>query len=383
MDDSYVEDQHLINLDPDESFSPNLIENKSFGRNPKNFLLGQFSESFEYKEGRLPGIRDVSAAVLRTFAPAATEADIQKSVELAAWRTFGHGSDRQAAIGSPTDKDEDQPPDPTLLFTSAAALLLEEKPEYLDLSCPLLNQVLRGGLLKGTVTEITGESSSGKTQVCLHAAAVTALSGQSVIYLQTEARFPVNRLAQIINTRVTGSGESALNRVLVKKIRNFVQFEQVLDAELELIIKDRSVSLVIIDSIAALFRGDGDIETAFERIDLIQRFGMKIKALTARLKLAVIVVNQVADAINYPGFTYGRSVIPCLGHLWTNYINTRLFLTNTDYLISRSQLSAVGADLPGEARLRSLEIDFSSYLPEDMFNFIITPSGIMGIQITQ
>ena len=38
--------------------------------------------------------------------------------DLAAWRTFGHGSDRQAAIGSPTDKDEDQPPDPTLLFTS-------------------------------------------------------------------------------------------------------------------------------------------------------------------------------------------------------------------------------------------------------------------------
>ena len=36
---------------------------------------------------------------------------------------------------------------------------------------------------------------------------------------------------------------------------------------------------------------------------------MKIKALTARLKLAVIVVNQVADAINYPGFTYGRFVL--------------------------------------------------------------------------
>ena len=30
-----------------------------------------------------------------------------------------------------------------------------------------------------------------KTQVCLHAAAVTAFSGQPVIYLQTEARFPV------------------------------------------------------------------------------------------------------------------------------------------------------------------------------------------------
>ena len=55
--------------------------------------------------------------------------------------------------------------------------------------------------VSGYLFYVWSSVSIGKTQVCLHAAAVTALSGQSVIYLQTEARFPVNRLAQIINTR--------------------------------------------------------------------------------------------------------------------------------------------------------------------------------------
>ena len=37
----------------------------------------------------------------------------------------------------------------------------------LSLGCQILDGFLRGGILREGVTEITGESSSGKTQICL------------------------------------------------------------------------------------------------------------------------------------------------------------------------------------------------------------------------
>ena len=42
---------------------------------------------------------------------------------------------------------------------------------------------------------------SGKTQFCLHAAAVTSLRGSAVVYLQTEGSFPLARLQQIVRAR--------------------------------------------------------------------------------------------------------------------------------------------------------------------------------------
>ena len=41
----------------------------------------------------------------------------------------------------------------------------------------------------------------GKTQFCLHAAAVTSLRGSAVVYLQTEGSFPLARLQQIVRAR--------------------------------------------------------------------------------------------------------------------------------------------------------------------------------------
>ena len=37
----------------------------------------------------------------------------------------------------------------------------------LSLGCQILDSFLRGGILREGITEITGESSSGKTQICL------------------------------------------------------------------------------------------------------------------------------------------------------------------------------------------------------------------------
>ena len=53
---------------------------------------------------------------------------------------------------------------PALRARRCDELLVEHK---LSLGCTVLDRVLRGGLVPGTVTEVFGESTAGKTQLCL------------------------------------------------------------------------------------------------------------------------------------------------------------------------------------------------------------------------
>ena len=52
-------------------------------------------------------------------------------------------------------------------FLSLCSLVAASKSSYLSSGCSLLDQNLSGGLRRGEITEVVGESSSGKTQLCL------------------------------------------------------------------------------------------------------------------------------------------------------------------------------------------------------------------------
>lgn len=57
--------------------------------------------------------------------------------------------------------------------------------------------MLSGGIREGQLTELVGESSSGKTQLCLSIALRTALRNEGVIYLDTTASFSASRLVEM------------------------------------------------------------------------------------------------------------------------------------------------------------------------------------------
>merc|ERR1719383_492511 len=122
------------------------------------------------------------------------------------------------------------------------------------------------------------------------------------------------------------------------KVHSFSQMQSVLDRDLGKTVEEKGVRLVILDSITALIRGDKDIENISERTAIIGRLGVKLQEVCKDLGVAILVVNQVSAAINFPGHTYGREVVPSLGSLWTNYINTRLFLTKTDFIVSKGMV---------------------------------------------
>jgi hypothetical protein len=68
----------------------------------------------------------------------------------------------------------------------------------------------------------------------------------------------------------------------------------------------------------------------------------------------------------------GRRVVACLGQVWTNYIHTRLFLVRTDLVVPH---------LGTETRLRTMDVQLSSFLPASLTNFIVEPGGIKGIRV--
>ena len=54
-----------------------------------------------------------------------------------------------------------------LLYNNVTHNQSSNKEHRLSLGCQILDGFLRGGILREGITEITGESSSGKTQICL------------------------------------------------------------------------------------------------------------------------------------------------------------------------------------------------------------------------
>lgn len=64
----------------------------------------------------------------------------------------------------------------------------------LSLGCPILDNFLHGGILSRGITEITGESAAGKTQLCIQLCLTVQLPGEigglgGGIYIHTLQNF--------------------------------------------------------------------------------------------------------------------------------------------------------------------------------------------------
>jgi len=88
------------------------------------------------------------------------------------------------------------------------------------LGCPLLDGLLQGGVPVGSITELVGESTVGKTQLCLQLLLTAQLPpergglGGRSLYIHTEGPAPLVRLADLAIS-VPGLGPDPCDWVLV------------------------------------------------------------------------------------------------------------------------------------------------------------------------
>eukprot|EP00730_Choanoeca_flexa_P018526 TRINITY_DN9011_c0_g1_i5.p1 TRINITY_DN9011_c0_g1~~TRINITY_DN9011_c0_g1_i5.p1 ORF type:complete len:343 (+),score=71.02 TRINITY_DN9011_c0_g1_i5:134-1162(+) len=246
----------------------------------------------------------------------------------------------------------------------------------------ILDGTLDGGIPLQGITEICGESSSGKTQSVLHLCTTAQLPASlgglqaQVVYLSTEGSFPEQRLLEMIDARVQAQPELAEHlsgdHVLLKQASTTGEIDDALTHELPKLLQARpEIALLIVDSIAAVFRGEFHLSEMAVRSDTIFSFGRKLKALSDRFHLAIVCINQVSDYIAPEASLVAHSkLIPALGLSWSTCVNTRLVLRR---VTSRHATT--------EQVKRSLTVAFAPHLPAGRSaSFVVEKHGLKGLQ---
>jgi len=266
---------------------------------------------------------------------------------------------------------EPRPENPLLLLPSCRAAKL-------SLGCPLLDRILSGGLPAASVTEIAGESASGKTHLCLQLALLAPQSplSASALFLHSDLPFPLHRLRGL----APKSRPDILDHVLVAAAHSPTDLLSLLSRAQRLLAHPgRSphrlpIRLIILDSIASLFRADFDASPADlkRRSALFFQISAKLKELAYRHQCVVVVTNQVVDVVegdagNTVAWSSGRRVSPALGIAWANCVNTRLFLM-------REVDGASGTER------RRMNVAFAPHLPELACEFVIRRDGVFGVE---
>jgi DNA repair protein RadB len=154
--------------------------------------------------------------------------------------------------------------------------------------CVPLNRLLDGGLESGAITAIYGPSATGKTNIALLAAANVAALGKKAIYIDTEGGFSSERLDQLCN----GQSRKLTDNIIVLEPTDWEQQTDAIRKAERIIAKD-NVGIIVMDSIAALWRItiDDKNHVSVNR-DLAKQLATLSK-LAREHDIPVLVTNQV------------------------------------------------------------------------------------------
>ncbi|CAL1535167.1 unnamed protein product, partial [Lymnaea stagnalis] len=202
----------------------------------------------------------------------------------------------------------------------------------LPTGCQNLDDLLDGGLYTGEVTELAGESASGKTRLCLWSAASTILTeNQSVVYIDTCASFSPECVLESLPLDKDSNSDVSEDKIheMLQKIRCVELFEIFeLFAVIDNIMSDlnkpspdeyRNLKLVIVDNLVSVVYPimGGNIRLCQ---GLISQLGMKLKELAVSHSLAILLTNNLTSSFN------GSKRKPALGKAWSHVPHTRLLL---------------------------------------------------------
>lgn len=209
--------------------------------------------------------------------------------------------------------------------------------EVIDAALPIF--------VPGHVVEIAGESGCGKTQLCLQLCVAAQLPmefgglGSNAMYVTTEGNIPTERLCDIIDgMRRTIPGAlppNPLEGIIVSKMLHYCSDRYAeLFQDCERTCDEKGIRLVVVDSIAGMFRGRNEMEDPIHRSEAIWSIAQVLHSIASK-GIVVVVVNQVTSVIDkFPSSGGGvggvlNRVSPALGLSWSNTVNTRVLVTQT------------------------------------------------------
>ncbi|KAL3670181.1 DNA repair protein RAD51 A [Phytophthora oleae] len=248
-------------------------------------------------------------------------------------------------------------------FTTAADVL-ESRKDLITLSTGsnAVDELLKGGIETGSITELFGEFRTGKTQLC-HQLCVTCQlpvdrgGGEGkALYIDTEGTFRPQRL-QAIAERYGLDGDSVLDNVAFARAYNSEHQMQLLIQASAMMAESR-FALVIVDSATALFRTDysGRGELAARQQELA-KFLRSLTRMADEFGVAVVITNQMT-ANPDSGMFAKDPLQPIGGNIMAHASCTRLRLKK------------------GRGENRVMKVVDSPILPESEAIYSITEQGI-------
>lgn len=164
-----------------------------------------------------------------------------------------------------------------------------------------IDSFLKGGLETGIITNVFGESGSGKTNFCVQVAAHLADQGEKVVYIDTEKGFSPERFKQI-------ASEEALENLVVNEPLDFQEQEEAIDS-LENIVEEHEPGAVIVDSMVSLYRLKAKGDQVQEINQRLSQQLSELSKIARKEDIPVLVTNQVYTSFDEEGLELvGRDV---------------------------------------------------------------------------
>ncbi|KAF5185146.1 Dna repair and recombination protein rada [Thalictrum thalictroides] len=272
--------------------------------------------------------------------------------------------------------------------------------------CLTLDKFLSGGIPCNSITEIVSESGCGKTQISLQFLLSAQLPishgglSSSSLFIHSEYPFPFRRLHQLTlsflssNPNVFSSSYNPLDHIFVRDVQSAEELIGLL-AQIDRFIENPPsplpVRLIVIDSIAALFRSEFDNtpKDLKRRSSLFFKIASMLKLQAKKFNLAVLITNQVVDFIGNDVvngmrvgnlgclYTSGRRVCPALGLSWANCVNSRLFMSRNVEIVGKE--TDLEEPIGGVRTRRKLQVVFAPHLPESSCEFVVLREGVFGV----
>ncbi|OWZ24792.1 DNA repair protein [Phytophthora megakarya] len=259
--------------------------------------------------------------------------------------------------------------------------------------CDSIDELLHGGFRSGIITEICGEASAGKTQLCLQLLlqcclprSLGGLQG-TACYICTEGVGSVKRLhdlAQVYARRYGAAmgvgtkrkrgeaipqltGSDFLDGIFVEQLYTVDDLMELVQARLPALLAEQNTKLVVLDSVAAVFRleSTSSVKEAAERSRTMFHMANCMRILSDQYGVVFVVTNQVTGDFDPRSAASGNGMRPALGLSWSHCINQRLMITRH------------------KDSIRRLGIAFSPHLQSETCNFQVTNEGPTSMVATK
>lgn len=188
--------------------------------------------------------------------------------------------------------------------------------------------------LRMGLTEIFGPAGSGKTQLGLGLCVSTSMTkSRSAVYLSLgnnlSSLLISKRLRQMVDARASSNPSellTILKRILVLIVRNEDELLDLVSNKLPLMTTRNQVGVVVLDSIAAMFRTKErilNVDFVSKRSAMLFLLAAKFKTLSMRCSVPIAIINEVSCRSN-------GEVVPALGLAWANCVNHSIELSRTE-----------------------------------------------------